>query len=84
MRNLFGGERNRLREFEDALNEFSALQVDHRPDGRNTRNNERTDVATQKRKSDFHESEVNDVSERVEELGSSKNEKFHNLKAILV
>lgn len=68
MRNLFGGKRNRLREFEDALNEFFALQVDHRPDGRNRRNNERTDVDTQKRKSDFHENEVNDGSWRVEDL----------------
>lgn len=68
VRYLFGGERNRLRDFEDAPNEFSALQVEHRPGGRNTRSNERTDVATQKRKSDFLESEVNDGSERVEDL----------------
>lgn len=98
MRNLFGGERNRLREFEEALNKFSALRVDHPPVGRNTRGNEETDVATQKGKSDFYENEVNDRSQRVEDLRfrlrsfkqasgwlrSLKNEKFHGLKAILV
>lgn len=50
MRNLFGGKRNSLRECEDALNEFFALQVDHRPDGRNRRNNERTDVDSEEKK----------------------------------
>lgn len=61
MGNLFGGERNRLRELEEALNEFFALRVDHRPGGRNTRNDEETDVATQKRKRDFYENEVKEV-----------------------